>query len=110
MLDESKKPIVHASRSLLPTEKHYSQIETEAFTIIFAVTKFHQYLYRRFFILQIDDEPLLIIVRLKKELPVYTVNRLLKWSTILLNYNFKLEYLSSKQIKDADGVSWLIPR
>ena len=45
----------------------------------------------------------------KKGLPVYTANRLLRWGTILLNYNFKLEYLPSRQIGHADGLSKLVP-
>ena len=46
---KKKKPVAHASRSLLPSEKHYSQIVKEALAIIFAVTKFHRYLHERFF-------------------------------------------------------------
>ena len=37
----SRKAVAHASRSLLPAEKQYSQIEKEALVIIFVVTKFH---------------------------------------------------------------------
>ena len=50
--DGSRKAVAHASRSLLPAEKQYSQIEKEALEIIFAVTKFHIYLHGRRFILQ----------------------------------------------------------
>ena len=49
MPDGSKKPVAHASPSLLPSEKHYSQIEKEALAIIFAVTKFHRCLHGRYF-------------------------------------------------------------
>ena len=98
MPDGTKTPIAHASRTLLPTEKHYSQIEKEALGIIFAVTKCHRYLHGRFFTLQTDHKPLITIFGSKKGLPIYTANRLLRWGTILLNYNFKIEYLSSKQI------------
>ena len=80
-----KKPVTHTSRSLLPTGKHFSQIEKEALAIIFAVAKFHRYLHVRFFKLQTDHKPLLTIFGSKKGLPVYTANRLLRWGTILLN-------------------------
>ena len=46
----------------------------------------------------------------KKGLPIYTANRLLRWGTILQNYNFKIEYLPSKQISHADGLSKLLPK
>ena len=110
MPDGTKKPIAHASRTLLPAEKHYSQIEKEALGIIFAVKNFHRYLHGRFFTLQTDHKPLITIFGSKKGLPIYTVNSLLRWGTILLNYNFKIEYLPSKQITHADGLSRLVPK
>ena len=106
----TKKPIAHASRTLLLAEKHYSQIEKEALGIIFAVIKFHRYLRGRFFTLQIDHKPLITIFGSKKGLPIYTANRLLRWGTSLLKYNFKIEYLPSKQISHADGLSRLVPK
>ena len=107
--DDSQKAVSHASRSLLPSEKQYSQIEKEALEMIFAVTKFHRYLHGRWFILQTDNKPLITILGSKKGLPVYTANRLLRWGTILLKYNFKIEFLTSKNIYYADSLSRLIP-
>ena len=65
MPDASKKPVAHTSCPLLPSEKHYSQIEKEALAIIFAVTKFHRYLHGRFFKLRTDHKPLLTIFESK---------------------------------------------
>ena len=58
MPDETKNPIAHASRTLLPAKKHYSQIGKEALRIIFAVTNFHRYLHGRFFTLQTNHNPI----------------------------------------------------
>ena len=66
MADGSKKPLAHASRSLLPSEKHYSQIEKGPLLIIFAVTKFHRYLRGRVFKLKTDHKQFLTIFGSKK--------------------------------------------
>ena len=108
--DCSRKAVTHASRALLPAEKQYSQIQKEAVGIIFAVTKFHSYLHERQFILQTGHKPLITIFGSKKGLPVYTANRLLRWGTIVLNYNFKIKFLTSKNICHAESLSQLIPK
>lgn len=108
--DGKVQPIAHASRSLLPAERNYSQIEKEALAIIFTVTKFHRYIHGRYFTLQTDHKPLVTIFGSKKSLPTYTANRLLRWAIILLNYNFNIEYLSTHKIGHADGLSRLIPK
>ncbi|XP_026441989.1 uncharacterized protein K02A2.6-like, partial [Papaver somniferum] len=110
MPDGSTKPIAHASRTLLPAERNYSQIEKESLSIIFAVTKFHRFLHGRHFKLQTDHKPLISIFGSKKGLPTHTANRLQRWGTILLNYDFDMEFLPSKKLGHADGLSRLIPR
>ena len=78
MPDGTKKPIAHASRTLLRAEKHYSQIEKEALGMIFAVTKFYRSLHGRFFTLQTDLKPLITIFGSRKGLPIYTANKATK--------------------------------
>ena len=39
-----------------------------------------------------------------------SANRLLRWGTILLNYNFKIKFLTSKNICHAHRLSRLIPK
>ena len=68
---------------------------------------FIDFIYGRIFTLQTDYKPLLIIFGSKKGIPTHTANRLQRWSIILLNYNFKMEYISSKNIGHADGLSRL---
>ena len=108
--DRLRKALAYTSRSQLPAEKQYSQIEKETLGIIFAVTKLDRYQHWRWFIQQTDHKPLITIFGSKKGLPVYTVNRLLRWGTILLNYNFKTEFLTSKNICDTDSLARLLPQ
>ena len=80
-------PITHASRTLLPAERNY---------IIYAIKKFHRFIHSKVFTLQTEHKPLLSIFGSKKGIPTHTANWLQQWSIILLNYNFKMEYISSK--------------
>ena len=103
------KPIVHASRALLPAVRNYSQIKKERLAITYAVKNFHRFIHGRTFVLQTDHTPLLSILGSKKGVPTHSANRLQRWIVILLNYNFKIQYMPSKKIAHADGLSKLIP-
>ena len=86
--DGNTKPVGHASRTLLPAEKKYSQIEKESLAIIYACKKFHKYTHGRRFILQTDRRPLLSIHGSKKGIPTHTANRLQRRRTIITKWNF----------------------
>ena len=105
--DGSEKAIAHASKTLTPTEKNYSQIEREAPALIYDVKKFHQYLWGREFTLQTDHKPLTTIFGKKKGIPPTTAGRLQRWALILMGYSFEIEYKSIKIFGNADGLSRL---
>ena len=54
-----------------------------------------------------DHKPLITIFGSKKGLRVYTAYRLLSWGTNLLKYNFKIEFITSKNICHAGSLSRL---
>ena len=110
MTDGTTKPILHASRALVPAEKNYSQIEKEALGIIFATSEFHRFIHDRHFTLQTDHKSLLTFFSPKKALPPLTANKLQRWGTIQLNYNFKMGHLPSYKFGHADGLLRLIPK
>ena len=59
MPDKSERPIMFTSRTLTNAERNYSQIEKEALAVIFAVKKFHQYIYGQTVTIQTDHKLLL---------------------------------------------------
>lgn len=82
--DGTEKAIAHASRSLTPAEKNYSQIEKEALALIFAVNKFHTMIHGRIFFLSTDHNPLQAIFGSKKGIAEYTSSRLQRWARFSL--------------------------
>ena len=102
-----KSLTAHASRTLLPAEKNYSQIEKESLAIIYTIKKFHRFIHGSKFTLQMDHRPSLTIFSSNKGILTHTANRLQHWGIILLN--FKMEFLSSKKLGHVVGLSRLIP-
>ena len=101
-----ERPIAFASRLLNQAEGSYSQIEKEALSLIYGVTKFHMYLYgRKDFILVTDHKPLLAIMGPTSGLPKVMAARLYRWSVILAAYNYTIEFRPTSQMGNADALS-----
>ena len=92
MPDGTEHPIAFASRTLLPSERNYSQIEKEALSLVFGLAKFHTYLYGRKFVLVTDHKPLTSIFGLKKGIPAVAAARLQRWAVKLSAYNYQIEF------------------
>ncbi len=91
-LNGTEKAIANAGRTLTKAEQNYGQIEKEALALVFAVRKFHRYLYGRRFTLLTDHKPLLSIFGSKTGVSAHSANRLQRWELSLLSYDFKIEY------------------
>ncbi|CAI2738976.1 unnamed protein product [Dicrocoelium dendriticum] len=103
-----QKAVMHVSRALTAAEKNYSQIEKEGLALVFAVKTFHKMVHGRKFILYTDHKPLLSIFGTKRGIPVHTANRLQRWATTLLAYDFDLRFKSTSSLGHADALSRLI--
>lgn len=106
-IDGKDKPIAYVSKTLSQAEKGYSQLHREALAIVYSIKHFHQYLYGRKFILKTDCKPLTTIFGSKTGIPQMTANRLQRWAIFLNEYDFKIQYVKSKDNCNADGLSRL---
>ena len=68
--------IAYASRTLSEAKKKYTQVEKEALSLVFGVSKFHQYLYGRMFTLITDHKPLTTILGPKHGIPPLAAARM----------------------------------
>lgn len=93
-------PVAYASRKLLEREARYSTIEREALALVWAIQKFHVYLFGKRFVLQTDHQPLAYINSAKQ-----TNSRVLRWSLLLTEYDFVVEYIKGSDNVGADYLS-----
>ena len=99
------KPIEFISRTLTPAERKYSQIEKEALGIVWAVKRFHRYVYARNFELQTDHKPLELIYHPHKSIPEMGANRIQRWALTLSHYTYTIKFRPTKKHANADFCS-----
>ena len=67
--DGSERPVTYASRTLSTAERNYGHPDKEALAVVFAVKKFHQFLYGRHFKICTDHKPLLGLLNPERATP-----------------------------------------
>ena len=101
------QPIMFASKSLMDTKTHYANIERELLVIVYGCEKFHMYLYRRTFIMEMDHKPLEMI-SLKNLTAAPT--RLQRMHLHLQQYDLVIMYWPGREMLLVDALSSLLSR
>ncbi len=107
MEEDSEKPIAFASRTLTKAEKGYSQLDKEGLAIVFAVKRFHQFLYGRPFTVFTDHKPLMSLFSEHKSIPSMASARIQRWALKLSAYQYRIVYRAGKENANADALSRL---
>ena len=93
MPDGTKQQVAYVSRSLSKAERRYSQLDKEALAIIFAVTKFRQFLLGRHFVILSYHKPLHYLLGSDKAVPSMAYSSIQRWALSLCAYNYNIEQL-----------------
>lgn len=93
-------PVSYASRVLRSAERNYSTADRECLAIIFAVSKFRPYIEGRKFEVMTDNCALCYL-QSKNKLPP----RLMRYTMLLQEFDFKIIYKSGKQYLDVNCLS-----
>ena len=107
MKDGSEKPVAYASRTLYTAERNYGHLDKEALAVVFAVKKFHRFLFGRHFKIYTDHKPLLGLLNPERATPLMASSRMQRWALTLLAYEYELIYRPSEQNGNADALSRL---
>ena len=107
MADGSEKPVSFASRTLSTAERNYSTIEKEGLALVYAVRKFHQFLFGNKFTMVTDHKPLLGLFAENSPLPARAAARVLRWALLLAAYDYQLKYREGSRNGNADALSRL---
>jgi transposase InsO family protein len=98
--DGMRHPVRYASKKLLAREQNYSVGEREALAIVWAVSKFHQFIYGQHFILESDHRPLEYISSTHSSNP-----KVMRWSLALQPYRYTVRYIRGSDNIIADYLS-----
>lgn len=107
VVDNEERPIYMVSATLSPAERNYAQLHREALAIVFAVKKFHKYIFGLSDNIYTDCRSLESLLSGKKDLGTILNSRFLRWILFLLNYDIKVKFRPSNKTQNADALSRL---
>lgn len=100
--DGTLQPVSYASRTMTKTEQHYMQIEKGLLAVVFACTKFRDFLYVNTFTVETDHQPL--VTNLNK--PIHAAPaRPQRMMLQLQGYDFTIIYKKVKDMHLANALS-----
>uniref|UniRef100_A0A1I7W7X9 Integrase catalytic domain-containing protein n=1 Tax=Heterorhabditis bacteriophora TaxID=37862 RepID=A0A1I7W7X9_HETBA len=98
--DYNLRPIAFCSRTLSREEKRYAIIELESLAIVYALRKFHTYVYGARIVLFTDHKPLKSLLTISD-----LQGRLVKYQIFIQGYDIDIEYKMGSKNNVADALS-----
>ena len=100
VLMQGGHPLAYISKALASKHQGLSVYEKELLAIVYDVTKWHHYLYRRHFIIKTDHHSLKYLLQQRVTFPGQH-----GWLTKLMGYDYEIRYKKGKENIAADALS-----
>ncbi len=101
--DGTECPIAYTSRTFTASERNYAQLEKEAYSLVYGVKKFHQYLYGCTFTLCTDQATHYHFWTEERHSSLAAA-RLQRWALILSAYQYDILFRRTQDHCNADGL------
>ncbi|EYC35032.1 hypothetical protein Y032_1180g3735 [Ancylostoma ceylanicum] len=98
--DKMLHPLYFASKSLTKAEKNYHITDLEALAVVFALKKFHFFIYGLKTIVRTDHKPLTCLFK-----QTNVSARVLRWALEVQRYRLEIQYVAGKANAVADSLS-----
>lgn len=105
VLLQDYKPVAFALRALMSAEVRYSQIEKELLVIVFAMERFHKFVYSRLTLVHSDHGPLEPILQKNLDNLDKVSACFQRLHLQLLKYNASVKYVQDTKFVIADALS-----
>ena len=99
--------IIFVLCTLFDAEKNYCMNEKETLPVHLATQLLRSFVWGRRFTIRTDHKPLTSILTTRSFVSDCMSQRINKWSTLLLEYNFDIQYIPGLNNTTDDCMSWL---
>ena len=107
VLSQDQKPVLFISKKLSESQSRWSNIEREAYAIVWSLMRLRQFLLGRKFTLMTDHKPLVYIFAPDKEIPTHMSARIGRWAIKIMAFDFNISYKPGVMIPHVDALSRL---
>ena len=102
--DQLDRPVAFASVKLSPTQRNWSTVEKEAFASIWALKKYHRWLFRSKVTLYSDHNPLTFLTQASCQ-----SSKLMSWAFALQEFDVSFKFKEGRRNTAADCLSRVGP-
>jgi len=102
--DQVDRPVAFASVKLSPTQRNWSTVEKEAFASIWALKKYHRWLFRSKITVYSDHNPLTFLTQASSQ-----SSKLMRWALALQEFDVSFKFKEGRHNTAADCLSRVGP-